>query len=88
MLTPAGPYAEAAHIRALGKLHNGPDVASNVLCLCPSHHVLFDTGAIYIDTGGAARLVETGDELGKIRVVDNHVVGWAQLAYHREHHKS
>ncbi|MEU5548162.1 YDG/SRA domain-containing protein [Micromonospora sp. NPDC047793] len=49
LATPAGPYAEAAHIRALGKPHNGPDVPSNVLCLCPNHHVLFDTGAIYVD---------------------------------------
>lgn len=39
------PYAEAAHIRALGSPHNGPDVIENVLCLCPNHHVLFDNGA-------------------------------------------
>jgi hypothetical protein len=25
-MTPAGPYAEAAHIRAMGVPHNGPDV--------------------------------------------------------------
>ena len=30
----AGPYAEAAHIRSLGKPHHGPDTLDNLLCLC------------------------------------------------------
>ncbi len=47
--TPAGPYAEAAHIRPLGAPHNGPDTADNILCLCPNHHVLFDHGGVSID---------------------------------------
>jgi hypothetical protein len=34
--TPAGPRADAAHIRPLGQPHLGPDDASNVLCLCPN----------------------------------------------------
>lgn len=33
-------YSEGAHIRAVGKPHNGPDVVSNVLCLCSNCHVL------------------------------------------------
>lgn len=45
LTTPAGPYAEAAHIRPLGRPHNGPDTFDNLLCLCPNHHVLFDHGA-------------------------------------------
>ncbi|MGC5378548.1 YDG/SRA domain-containing protein [Micromonospora sp. DT68] len=85
--TPAGPYAEAAHIRALGKPHNGFDVASNVLCLCPNDHLLFDTGAIYVDTDGVVRHAGTAADLGKLRLVAGHSVDWAQLAYHREHHK-
>lgn len=40
--TPVGPYAEAAHIRPLGRPHHGPDAPGNLLCLCPNHHVLFD----------------------------------------------
>ena len=43
-----GPYAEAAHIRPLGAPHNGPDEMSNILCLCPNHHVMFDRGAVTI----------------------------------------
>ena len=46
---PAGGYAEAAHIRPLGRPHNGPDMFDNLLCLCPNHHYLFDVGAFGID---------------------------------------
>jgi putative restriction endonuclease len=46
--TPAGPYAEGAHIRPLGAPHRGPDTLDNLLCLCPNHHLLFDIGAITI----------------------------------------
>ena len=46
--TPAGPYAESAHIRPLGAPHHGPDEESNILCLCPNHHALFDLGAFTI----------------------------------------
>lgn len=46
--TSAGLYAEAAHIKPLGQPHNGPDVESNILCLCPNHHVMFDNGGFTI----------------------------------------
>ena len=32
-------YSEAHHICPLGTPHNGPDVAGNILVLCPNHHV-------------------------------------------------
>lgn len=43
-----GPYAEAAHIKPIGRPHNGPDVLENLVCLCPNHHVLFDYGGFAI----------------------------------------
>ncbi|WP_446212901.1 HNH endonuclease [Micromonospora sp. IBSANI012] len=46
--TPAGPNAEAAHVRPLDRPHNGPDSFDNILCLCPNHYVLFDAGGIWI----------------------------------------
>jgi hypothetical protein len=39
-------YAEAHHIRPLGSGHDGPDAASNIICVCPNHHVQLDYGAI------------------------------------------
>ncbi|REJ70128.1 MAG: hypothetical protein DWQ31_02625 [Planctomycetota bacterium] len=42
-------YAEAHHIRPLGRPHSGRDVEGNILVVCPNHHVMLDRGAIEID---------------------------------------
>src|SRR5262249_45883408 len=39
-------YAESHHIKPLGAPHNGPDIAENILCVCPNHHTQLDYGAI------------------------------------------
>jgi hypothetical protein len=45
-------YTEAAHIKPLGKPHNGPDVAKNMLVLCPNHHLQFDSGMLCFEKVG------------------------------------
>ncbi|MGK5679715.1 YDG/SRA domain-containing protein [Actinoplanes sp. URMC 104] len=85
LTTPVGPYAEAAHIRALGKPHDGPDVNSNVLCLCPNHHVLLDTGAIYVDSDWTVRASDDHSVISTLRRVTKHVIDPEQLAYHKNH---
>ena len=47
---PGSGYSEAAHIKPLGRPHDGPDLEDNILCLCPNHHVMFDRGAIWLDS--------------------------------------
>lgn len=42
-------YAEAHHIKPLGSPHNGPDIAENIICLCPNHHVQLDYGVLNIN---------------------------------------
>jgi putative restriction endonuclease len=79
--TPAGPYAEAAHIRPLGAPHNGPDKPDNILCLCPNHHVLFDHGSITIDED----LLLVGAE-GELSVHPQHKIDESHLRYRREHY--
>ena len=76
--TPNGPYAEGAHIRPLGRPHNGPDTTENVLCLCPNHHVLFDLGAFAI--GDDLTLI---DLAGKLRTVPKHTIDVKHLQYQR-----
>jgi putative restriction endonuclease len=76
--TPNGTYAEGAHIRPLGRPHNGPDVTENVLCLCPNHHVLFDLGAFAI-----ADDLTLIDHPGKLRTAPNHTINVQHLQYHR-----
>jgi len=79
---PTGRYAEAAHIRPLGRPHDGPDVVDNVLCLCPNCHVLFDRGAIGVSEDYS--LINTE---GSLRQRRRHSVSRQQLAYHRSQHK-
>lgn len=74
----AGPYAEAAHIRALGSPHNGPDTLENMLCLCPNHHVLFDNGGITI-----AEDLSLIGEPGSLMLSDKHRISKEHLRYHR-----
>jgi hypothetical protein len=44
-------YSEAHHIHPLGKPHNGPDVAENIVVVCPNHHAALDFGAFDISSG-------------------------------------
>ncbi len=76
--TPAGPYAEAAHIRPLGRPHDGPDVLANVLCLCPTHHAAFDLYGVGIAADG--RLLGMP---GRLRTVPAHALDADCLVYRR-----
>jgi putative restriction endonuclease len=84
LVTAGGPYAEAAHIRPLGRPHHGRDVLANLLCLCPNDHVLFDFGAITI---APLTLCVTGERSREGRVLtlaDRHSIDLMNLDYHNE----
>jgi len=66
-----GKYAEAHHIRPLSRIHNGPDIAENIIILCPNHHVLCDYGVISLN-------------LQKIIQIKYHKIGIEYIAYHNE----
>ncbi|MEV0574714.1 HNH endonuclease [Streptomyces sp. NBC_01463] len=76
-------YSEAAHIRGIGGPHNGPDELSNLLCLCPNHHVEFDRLAIYIDEDWAVRRNSTGDFAYQLKRQADHEIKPEHLRYHR-----
>ncbi len=42
-------YAEAHHVRPLGRPHNGPDKIDNIICVCPTCHVLLDYKVIRLE---------------------------------------
>ncbi|MCM0673932.1 HNH endonuclease [Micromonospora phytophila] len=79
--TPAGPYAEGAHVRPMGRPHNGPDALNNILCLCPNHHVLFDAGAIWIGEDLGVYETATGRQIGRVRMAADHGIAYGHLAY-------
>jgi putative restriction endonuclease len=77
--TPNGRYAEACHIQPVGRPNNGSDDVSNVLCLSPNMHVLFDLGAISINDD----LTLIGIE-GILNIRDEHDLSQEAIRYHRE----
>lgn len=62
-------YSEAHHIIPLGSDHNGPDIAANIIVLCPNHHVQCDYGAILL-------------EADKIKCKAGHYIDPASIDYH------
>ncbi|SDK21867.1 putative restriction endonuclease [Catalinimonas alkaloidigena] len=78
--TTAGGYAEAAHIRPLGRPHAGPDVLENLLCLCPNHHVMLDFGGF-----GIADDFSLLSLSGSLLLHPKHSLGREFLQYHRDH---
>lgn len=62
-------YSEAHHIMPLGRPHDGPDVAENILVLCPNHHAMCDYGAIEL-------------RLADITQHAQHLVGEEYIEYH------
>ena len=78
-------YSECHHIKPLGEPHNGFDIPSNILVLCPNHHVEFDYGAIAInpDNSEILSLDSTNKYLGgKINIKPGHVLDNSFLEYH------
>lgn len=62
-------YAEAHHVQPLGRPHNGHDVATNIIVVCPNHHVLLDYGAIEL-------------RVAALRTVSGHVLNASYVEYH------
>jgi putative restriction endonuclease len=79
---PGGIYSEGAHIQAIGSPHHGPDTTDNVLCLCPTCHVMFDGGAIVL--GNDLSVVRHGEVAGILRTHPQHTVNLDCVRHHRE----
>lgn len=81
--TPSGPYAEAAHIKPLGRPHEGPDSLANLLCLCPNDHIRFDRGSIVLSDSLEIVAADSGETLGDLLIDDDHWLDPALVGYHR-----
>jgi hypothetical protein len=64
-------YAEAHHIKPLGRDHNGPDIKENILVLCPNHHALCDQKAMPLN-------------INELRQHADHSIGMEFIEYHNE----
>ena len=83
-------YSEAAHIRGLGEPHNGPDKVSNMLVLCPNHHLQFDRGMLRLSKVGDVFRIESkiaDDSLDGKVIFLAHFVDDNHIQYHHNWHK-
>ena len=73
-------YAEGAHIKPLGRDHEGSDTSDNLLCLCPNHHVMLDKGIYSINDDYTLIGI-----VGSLTRSEKHVIDLGNFKYHREH---
>lgn len=76
-------YAEGAHVRPLGRPHLGRDTKTNLLCLCPNHHVQFDLGGMYVTDDLVVVKADTGNPFAELRWRASHRVSLDNFRYHR-----
>lgn len=77
-------YAEGAHIKPLGLPHNGPDTIENILCLCPTHHLMFDRYCYSINPNTHEIF---GDIAGKLNTITGHDIDKEYLQYHWDNYQ-
>lgn len=80
-------YAEAHHVRPLGRPHFGPDVPGNILVLCPNHHVMFDRGALAVAPISLEIRHAVSDQFPagqRLFVKEWHKIGVEFLQYHEQ----
>jgi putative restriction endonuclease len=79
---PSGDIAIGAHIKGLGKPHEGPDKLSNMICLCPNHHAQFDAFSFYIEPTNFEIKCLDGFEGKKIKI--KHKILEKYFSYHKK----
>lgn len=62
-------YAEAHHIKPLGSPHNGPDILSNMLCVCPNCHVKLDYEVVTLNAS-------------QLQTIEEHFINEEFVNYH------
>ena len=79
-------YAESHHLKPLGKPHDGPDEKSNIIVLCPNHHVMFDYGEIAIDPKDNITVINSSEmPIEKITSVPSHTIEKKYIQHHYDH---
>lgn len=77
-------YSEGHHLKKLGGIHQGPDIKSNIIILCPNHHTEFDYGIIAIspDSGLIVHIDEKNEFNGRALAYNRADLNPNYLKYH------
>ncbi|MGY1436582.1 YDG/SRA domain-containing protein [Streptomyces reniochalinae] len=76
-------FSNCAHIKALGRPYDGPDILENVLCLCPNCHIRFDRGALQITDDFQVIDTLEGRKFADLYRVGEHHIDVQYLGSHR-----
>ncbi|MED3832386.1 HNH endonuclease [Peribacillus frigoritolerans] len=78
--------SEAHHIQPVGGNHKGPDVANNIIIVCPNHHLMFDRGAITIDLYNKKVIhVDKNNSTHHLELVIKHEIEEQYVNYHNKY---
>ena len=78
-------YCEAHHVQPLGKKYKGPDHASNILALCPTHHCMMDLGVLAIEPSSLQVLSidkQVADQRQRLTLRREHGLNQKYLKFH------
>ena len=80
-------HAIGAHVKGLGKPHNGPDSSDNMIILCPNCHYLFDEFAFSINEDfsflGYDGVLENNPTF-RLITKKGHIINQEYISYHRD----
>lgn len=76
-------YSEVAHIHAVGKPYEGPDVVENAVCLCPLCHVKMDRGVLQITDDFEVLDTLEMRSIGPLNYLPEHGIRVEYLGQHR-----
>ena len=86
LIMPDGSFSiDCAHIRPLGKPHDGKDDVGNMVSLSPTMHRLFDRGCVRIDPSTFAVSLLHGNDIPhrtSLLIRGDHAISRVSLAYH------
>jgi len=82
IVVPQGFYSEAAHIKA--KSDGGFDNKNNILCLCPTCHIQFDMGALWLNENLEVIHFETKNKIANLEISRDHNIDLKNVKFHRE----
>ena len=80
-------YCEVHHLKPLGGRHNGPDIVSNMLVVCPNHHKALDYGSLCVVPDTLKVYEYDGTKvnvIGTLNILADHRLESEFLQYHLE----
>jgi predicted restriction endonuclease len=83
--TPAGQrFTQTFYLKGLARPHQGPDDATNILCVCPTHRIQLELGSITIDDDFKVIDEISGTPCGQLNTASKHKISLEYVRYHRE----